>query len=100
MKKTLKITATLYDPTLLKNLVERLASKHIDKGFTKAVIPCNWQPIENCSTTAYVMGNIDLNAGNGDVNKKISMPFTTRFLFTCIKEKYGLFNLEWSSSLS
>ncbi|MEO6490491.1 MAG: hypothetical protein ABIO04_11160 [Ferruginibacter sp.] len=100
MKKTMNITARLYDPLLLKNLVEKLASRHVDQGYIQANIPGQLKAIVSCSTMAYVMGNIDLDPAGNNFKEQISMPFTTRFMFTCIKEKYGLFQLEWSASLS
>lgn len=100
MKKALNIKATLYDPTLLKNLVEKLASQHVDKGYNQALVPQQWQPLETSCTMAYVMGNFDLGSKPEQQAAELSMPFTSLFLFTCIKEKYGLFQLEWSASLS
>lgn len=98
MKQNLNITATLYDPGLLRNLVEKLASRHVDMGYSKATVPQHCNAIESSSTIAYVMGTFDLETGSGKA--PVSMPFTSCFLFTCTKEKYGIFSLEWSSSLS
>jgi hypothetical protein len=98
MKKALDITATLYDPDLLKNLVEKLASKHVDKGYHQITTPEEWEPFESSCTIAYVMGNFDMSTMIS--GEEVNMPFTTQFMFTCIKTKYSLFNLEWSSSLS
>ena len=99
MKKAINITANLYDPGLLKMLVEKLASGHKDFGYNEALVPENWNALETCCTVAHVMGTCSIeNEGNG--NKQIDVPFTSRFLFTCTKAKYGLFGLEWSSSLS
>lgn len=100
MKKTMNITATLYDPGLLRNLVEKLASKHVDQGYTKALIPQQWEPLETSCTIAYVMGRFDLDGKEDQLTREFKVPFTSQFLFTCTKEKYGLFNLEWSVSLS
>ena len=99
MKKEMNITANLYDPGLLKNLVEKLASSHIDFGYNEALVPENWKALETCCTVAYVMGTFSLET-TSPVKEQINVPFTSCFLFTCIKEKYGLFSLEWSSSLS
>ncbi|CAN5750657.1 hypothetical protein BH11BAC4_BH11BAC4_02070 [soil metagenome] len=99
MKKEMNITANLYDPGLLKNLVEKLASSHVDFGYNEALVPENWTALETCGTVAYVMGTFSLQQEN-NTTEELNVPFTSCFLFTCIKEKYGLFNLEWSSSLS
>ena len=98
MKKTFNVTANLYDPGLLKSLVEKLASSKVDFGYNEALVPENWNAMKTCCTMAYVMGTFSIQI-NG-VEKQMNIPFTSCFLFTCIKEKYGLFNLEWSSSLS
>ena len=99
MKKEMNITASLYDPGLLKNLVEKLATRHVDFGYNEALVPENWKALETFCTMAYVMGTFSLQT-KGSGMEQINMPFTSCFLFTCTKEKYGLFNLEWSSSLS
>ncbi len=101
MKKEMSISASLYDPGLLKNLVEKIASNHVDYGYTNAKVPREWNAVETSCTMAYVMGTFSMNAkGNSFNNGEFNVPFTSCFLFTCIKEKYGLFNLEWSASLS
>jgi len=100
MKKLMSVTANLYDPSLLKNLVEKLATQHIDMGYHKAIVPQQCKAIETSSTQAYVMGTFDLSIKGIHTEEQLSVPFTSCFLFTCTKEKYGLFNLEWGSSLS
>ena len=99
MKKEMNITARLYDPGLLKNLVEKLAARHVDFGNNDALVPENWKALETFCTMAYVMGTFSLQT-EGPIIEQFNVPFTSCFLFTCTKEKYGLFNLEWSSSLS
>ena len=100
MKKEMSISASLYDPGLLKNLVEKIASNHVDYGFTDAIVPRGWNAVETSCTMAYVMGTFSMNAKSSNDAGQFNVPFTSCFLFTCIKEKYGLFNLEWSASLS
>ena len=96
MNNTLLISATLDQPGFLEDLVEKLAYRHYDIGFSKAEVPRNWKAIESSSTETYVSGTVAI-AGQEEV---INMPFITRFLFTCVKEKNGSYKLEWSSSLS
>jgi hypothetical protein len=100
MKQKISITANLNDPANLKDLVENLASCHTDKGYCKAQVPQKWKALEMSSTQVYVLGSLNVHAKTNEYEKKLNMPFTSSFLFTCIKEKCGLFNLEWSVSLS
>lgn len=99
MKKPENTSAKFYDPSLLRSLVERLASDRKDKGYYRTQVPEQWAPLETACTQAYVMGQIEIPSSKYGYKKPISVPFTSHFLFTCIKEKYGLFNLEWSFSM-
>jgi hypothetical protein len=96
MNNTLLISATLDQPGFLEDLVEKLAYRHYDIGYSKAAVPKNLKAIETSSTETYVSGTVAL----GGQEEIINMPFITRFLFTCIKEKSGSYKLEWSTSLS
>jgi hypothetical protein len=95
MKKRLHITATFDQPALLQNLVEQLAYRHYDIGYSKLPVPSGFKALETSSTEAYVSGTmqIDLNE-----NELINMPFITCFIFTCIKEEKEPYQLIWSSS--
>ena len=95
MNNSLLINATLDQPGLLENLVEKLAQRHSDTGYGKAAVPKSWKAVETSSTDTFVSGIIAM-AGKDEV---IKMPFITRFLFTCIKEKKDSYKLEWSFSL-
>ena len=95
MNNSLLINATLDQPALLENLVEKLAQRHCDTGYGKAVVPKNWKAVETSSTDTFVSGTIAMAGEDGVIN----MPFITRFLFTCIKEKKDTYKLEWSFSL-
>lgn len=95
----MNITTTIYEPDLLKDLVEKIASGHKDSGFCEAEVPQDYTALETSCTYAQVLGSFALEDEKRKEHK-IIMPFTTSFLFTCTKEKYGLFNLKWSSSLS
>ena len=100
MKQELNITATLNEPGLLKTVVESLASRHIDLGYDKTSVPQDFKAIETACIQAYVLGTFDMETNDNNSSEEINVPFASCFLFTCIKAKYGLFNLEWSSSLS
>lgn len=100
MKKNISITASFHQPATLKDLVENIASCHTDMGYCKVAVPQEWKAVEISSTQIYVMGSFDVHTKTDSSVNQISMPFTSSFLFTCLKEKCGLFNLEWSLSLS
>ena len=100
MKQEMRIIANLDEPDILKKMVETLASGRVDLGYENARVPQQWKAIETSTNEAFVLGTIDLHFTNNYWEEQISLPFTSSFLFTCIKEKYGSFNLEWSSSLS
>ena len=96
MKKSLHITASFDKPDLLENMVEKLAYKHYDLGYSNQIMPDNREALEISSTETYVSGTISLD----DAGEQINMPFITCFLFTCTKGKNGVYKLEWSTSLS
>ena len=96
MKKPLQITATLDRPTLLEDMVEKLADRRIDFGYCNAAVPRELKVIDTSSTETYVSGTVAIK-----YNKEIiNMPFITCFLFTCIKRKQKPYKLEWAVSLS
>jgi hypothetical protein len=99
MKNPMTITANLHEPVLLRNVVEKLASRHIDMGYTKVAVPQQWKAIESSCIQADVSGSFDLHI-NGRRQDPVNIPFNGAFLFTCIKENKGFFNLEWCASLS
>lgn len=96
MNKSLNITATLDQPELLENLVEKLAYRRVELGYGKAVLPRGREAIETSSNDTYVSGTMELSGANLHIN----MPFITRFVFTCIKGKNDPYKLCWGTSLS
>lgn len=96
MKMPLKITATLDKPTLIEDMVEKLADRRIDVGYSNALVPQELKAVDTSSTETYVSGTIALK----DNDETINMPFITCFIFTCIKGKEKPYKLEWASSLS
>lgn len=96
MSKELYITAVLDQPGLLESLVEKLAYRRYDLGFSHAIVPRPFKALETSSAETYVSGTVSL-AINDEI---IAMPFITCFLFTCLKEKSGDYKLGWGSSLS
>ena len=100
MKQELSITANLHEPVLLRTVVETLASRHVDMGYSNTTTTRQWKAIETSCIMAYVLGTFNMQIKSKDKEEKVNIPFAGCFLFTCIKGKYGLFNLKWSSSLS
>ncbi len=96
MKKALQIQATIDQPGFLEEMVEKLASRHNDLGYGRQRMPNNREALETSSTETYVSGTLAMDFEDQQIN----MPFITSFLFTCTKEEDGIYNLEWSSSLS
>ena len=93
---SLAITATLADPHILKNLVEQLAKRHHDIGYSLQKVEPGWRAIETSSIEAHVSGDTNLSSWNN----LTQIPFTSCFLFTCIKGKKQHYNLTWVRSLS
>jgi len=101
MNKNLHITAMLDQPGLLENLVEKLASRRYDIGYSNEVMPKDWQAVEISSTETYVSGTLSFSGSTIETNDTlINMPFITSMLFTCIKANQNTYKLLWSSSLS
>ena len=100
MNHVLHITATLDQPELLENLVEKLASRRYDIGYSRETVPQEWQAVETSSTETYVSGTLSLSGLKNNDDAYVNMPFITSMLFTCIKGKEDDYRLLWSSSLS
>lgn len=96
MNKALHITAILDQPGLLEDLVEKLAHRRYDLGYSNETVPAPFQAIETSSTETYVSGTVSLAVNNQIIN----MPFITSFVFTCTKAKHEAYKLGWGSSLS
>lgn len=97
MNNTLHITALFDQPQLLENMVEKLAYRRYDIGYSKEKMPKGWQANETSSVETYVSGIVEFE---NDENEKIKMPFITCFLFTCTRGKQEPYMLNWSISLS
>ncbi|HKZ66593.1 MAG TPA: hypothetical protein VJ111_09575 [Chitinophagaceae bacterium] len=96
MKNSLHITAIFDQPGFLEILVEKLADRRYDIGYSKALVPKDSEALETSSTETYTSGTVAID----DTGELINMPFITRFLFTCIKEENSPYKLAWSISLS
>ena len=73
MKKNLHISASFDQPEFVQNLVERLAYRRYDQGFSKQLVPRGLKAIETSSTETYVSGTIAIdmiiNGVTGVINK-------------------------------
>jgi hypothetical protein len=96
MKQLLTIITKIDQPEYLANLVERLAYCHADMGYGTASKTGQWQPTETSTNDIYVGGTVEMI----DQKEHMNIPFISSFLFTCLKGKNGIYNLEWASSLS
>lgn len=102
MKQTLHISAAFDQPEFVQNLVERLAYRRYELGFSKQVMPPGFKALETSTTETYVSGTmaLDIPADTETSEERINMPFITSFLFTCIKGKSDPYQLIWSTSLN
>jgi hypothetical protein len=98
MKQNLHISASFDEPELVQNLVERLAYRRYELGFSKQIMPRGLKAIETSSTETYVSGTMAIDADNSV--EHFNMPFITCFLFTCIKGPSEPYQMIWSCSLS
>ncbi len=98
MKQNLHISATFDEPEFVQNLVERLAYRRYDIGYSNEKMPPGFKALETSSTETYVSGTVSIETEGA--SEKINMPFITAFLFTCIKGKSDPYQLIWSASLS
>ncbi|MBI5856342.1 MAG: hypothetical protein HZB42_01725 [Sphingobacteriales bacterium] len=98
MKQALHISASFDEPELVQNLVERLAYRRYEIGFSKQMVPRGLKAIETSSTETYVSGTMAIEADSS--GEHFNMPFITCFLFTCIKGPSEPYQMIWSSSLS
>lgn len=99
MKQNLHINASFDQPEFLQDLVEKLAYRRYEFGFTRMAMPSGLKALETSSTEAYVSGTMGIEFPPG-TEEKINMPFITCFLFTCIKGYGDPYKLIWSTSLS
>lgn len=94
--QALSITATLVESKLLTNLVEKLAVKRYEAGYSSEQVQPGWEAVEISSIEAHVSGITKLSTHTD----RVKMVFNTCFLFTCTKGEGQDFNLTWVNSLS
>ena len=97
MKKNLHLTATLDQPELLEDMVEKLAARHYETGYAKARVPKTWQAIDTSSIEAYVSGVVEFDYNE---EQRIRIPFITCLVFSCTREKNDSYDLSWAASFN
>ena len=97
MKQNLHISASFEQPEFVQNLVERLAYRRYELGYSKQHIPRGLKALETSSTETYVTGTMAIDMPG---EERINMPFITCFMFTCIKGKTDPYQLIWSASFN
>jgi hypothetical protein len=100
MNKSLHITAILDQPGLLESLVEKLATRRYDIGYSNEPVPYGLQSIEPSSIETYLSGTLSFSGLTKNENDSINLHFITSMLFTCVKGKEDPYRLAWSCSLS
>jgi hypothetical protein len=97
MKKNLYISASIDQPELLENMVEKLACRRVDAGYAESGNTGSWKLVDTSSVEKYISGSVDFDLGAQGL---IKMPYITCLLFSCIKEINDPYRLNWSMSLS
>jgi len=91
----LAITASMEETCMLQLLVETLAETKTPHAYARPRVERGWRAIDTSSLEARVSGVVNLSD-----KKTINKHFVTGFVFTCIREKKGKYDLTWSNSLS
>ena len=98
MNKLSNISARLDEPVLLTEIVKQLADDRFNRRCGPGINHHEWATIQVSSIEVYVSGIVTPESETG--YKPVHMPFTSNFLFTCIKEDKKCFRLEWGVCLS
>ena len=97
MKKLLQLSVAIERPDLLLDMLDELAARKYDIGFSHEWAPSPWKALETASVETYVRGTMDISFDEG---AGIKMPFISNFIFTSVKELNGMYRPEFSFSLS
>jgi len=97
MKKNLHLTTSVDKPEVLEDIVEKLATRRYDIGYSNAAVPTFLEAIDTSSVESYISGRIEFDYNE---TQRIRIPYITCFLFSCKKKKDDPYDLEWSSSFS
>jgi hypothetical protein len=92
----LAVTACIDEMMFLEELVKHLAETRTSKSKHRVKVEQGWESIQSSSLEVYVTGNMIVS--DGDDTSRI--PYTTSFLFTCIRENNNGYILSGCFSLS
>ena len=92
----LTISVSLYQAPLLKSMVEKLAHRRYDHGFSKEIMPLGLKPVDTATIEAYVSGCMAIEEND----ECLSIAYTTCFAFTCTRVLGSGNVLSWVNSLS
>lgn len=97
MKKNIHLSASVDEPEVLEDIIEKLAIRRYDAGYGRAKVPDTWNALDSSSIETYISGNVEFDYNE---TQRIRVPYITCFLFSCTKEKNSPYGLVWSLSLS
>lgn len=66
MKQHLHISAAFDEPEFVQNLVERLAYRRYELGFSNEKVPSGFKALETSTTETYVSGTMAIDFNNGE----------------------------------
>ena len=95
-KSSIAITARLAELGRLKSLVEDLANRRNNFGYSDKKVQTGFQVIETSTIETHVSVELCLSS----MNERFCIDFVTPFLFTCAKGKWLNYNFNWANSLS
>jgi hypothetical protein len=89
-------SALFNEPYLIRDLVETLASKRPEMGYSRERVQIGWKAIETSTIEAHVSGQLMIS----DKSSTIEVSFSSGFIFTCARGKREEYQLAWVNSLS
>lgn len=92
----LAVTACIDELMFLEELVKHLADARSTKPRKNLQLEPGWETIESSSLEVYVTGNTIVS----DIDDSSRIPYSTSFLFTCIKERSRGYVLSGCFSMS
>lgn len=92
----LAVTACIDEMMFLEELVKHLADARSPKTRNNIQLEPGWEPIKSSSLEIYVTGSMIVSDRVGPMR----VPYTTSFLFTCVKENRSGYILSGCFSLS
>ena len=97
MKKDLHLIASVDQPEMMENIIEKLATRQYAPAYSSATLPSSWKAINSSSVESYISGRVEFDYNE---TERIRILYTTSFLFSCAIKKKDEYELFWSVSLS